>query len=161
MEEYDCAKAIEYAHKWAYARNPAYYNFDGIGGDCTNFISQCLFAGCSVMNYTRDTGWYYTSLNDRSAAWTSVEYLYRFLTKNRQAGPYAEELPLTQAQHGDIIQLSFDGQTYNHSLFVVGSDTDGGILIATHTDDSDNRPLSSYSFIHARLLHICGVRKGG
>ena len=35
---------IAYARKWAFSRNPAYYDFDDIGGDCTNFISQCLQA---------------------------------------------------------------------------------------------------------------------
>ena len=38
---YDRGKAVAYAHKWAFGRNPAYYNFDKIGGDCTNFTSQC------------------------------------------------------------------------------------------------------------------------
>ncbi len=46
----------EYAYKWAFRRNPEYYNFDSIGGDCTNFVSQCIFAGAGVMNYT-DTFW--------------------------------------------------------------------------------------------------------
>lgn len=42
---YNREKAVEYARRWAYDRNPQYYNFDPIGGDCTNFVSQCLFAG--------------------------------------------------------------------------------------------------------------------
>lgn len=28
--------AVQYAHRWAFARNPNYLNFNGIGGDCTN-----------------------------------------------------------------------------------------------------------------------------
>jgi len=39
---YNRNKAIEYAHKWSHGRNPVYYDFDNIGSDCTNFISQCL-----------------------------------------------------------------------------------------------------------------------
>ena len=27
------------------SRNPAYLDFHGLGGDCTNFVSQCLYAG--------------------------------------------------------------------------------------------------------------------
>ena len=50
---YDRAKAVAYAHQWAYSRNPAYYDFSAIGGDCTNFVSQCLRAGGAPMNYTR------------------------------------------------------------------------------------------------------------
>ena len=38
--EYNRNAAIEYAKKWAYKRNPNYYNFDLNGGDCTNFVSH-------------------------------------------------------------------------------------------------------------------------
>ena len=48
---YDRISAINYAHKWALSRNPRYYNFDAVGGDCTSFISQFLFAGSQKMNY--------------------------------------------------------------------------------------------------------------
>ena len=44
-KKYDKISAITYAKKWAMARNPKYYNFDNLGGDCTSFVSQCLFAG--------------------------------------------------------------------------------------------------------------------
>ena len=84
MKEYplNIKAEIEYARRWAFSANPAYYNFENIGGDCTNFVSQCLYAGGAVMNYTRDTGWYYNSLYDRAAAWTSVEYFYKFIVNN-------------------------------------------------------------------------------
>ena len=82
--EYDRARALAYAQKWAFSRNPQYYNFDWLGGDCTNFASQCLFAGTGVMNDTLELGWYYRSLNDRAAAWTGVEYFYKFLTYGRK-----------------------------------------------------------------------------
>jgi len=153
---YNRDKSTEYAHQWAHGRNPAYYDFSGMGGDCTNFISQCLYAGCGVMNHARDVGWYYTSPGNRAAAWSGVPYLHRFLTTNKQAGPYAAELPIKNAQPGDIIQLSFDGINFGHSLFIVNIYPE--ILIATHSDDSDNRPLSTYRFQRARLIHIEGVR---
>ena len=153
---YNRDKSVEYAHEWAHSRNPKYYNFDKLGGDCTNFISQCLYAGCGAMNYTRDTGWYYNSLSDRAAAWSGVEFLHRFLTSNKGRGPYASELPLQFAQPGDIIQLSFNGEKFGHSLLVVALQPK--ILIAAHTDDCDNRPLDTYYFKLARLLHIEGVR---
>lgn len=50
---YNRKKVLEYAQKWAYDRNPRYYNFDSIGGDCTSFASQCIFAGSNVMNYSK------------------------------------------------------------------------------------------------------------
>ena len=54
--KYNRLKAVEYAKRWAYKRNPKYYNFDEIGGDCTSFISQCIYEGSGIMNYTKDFG---------------------------------------------------------------------------------------------------------
>lgn len=42
---YNRVAAVEYAQKWAFLRNPKFFNFDGLGGDCTNFVSQCIYAG--------------------------------------------------------------------------------------------------------------------
>ena len=67
--EYDREKAVLYAQKWALGANPNFYHFGGIGGDCTNFVSQCLLAGEAVMNYS-PLGWFYKSLFDRSASWS-------------------------------------------------------------------------------------------
>ena len=36
--KYNRQKTIEYANNWAFSRNPKYYNFDNIGGDCTIII---------------------------------------------------------------------------------------------------------------------------
>ena len=54
------------------------------GGDCTNFISQCIYAGVKVMNYNKNNGWYYKTVNDRAPSWSGVEFLYDFLLKNRE-----------------------------------------------------------------------------
>lgn len=51
--EYDRNKAKAYAKKWAYLRNPQYYDYTYLGGDCTNFISQCIFQGAPHMSYSR------------------------------------------------------------------------------------------------------------
>jgi hypothetical protein len=157
--EYNRDKAISYAQKWALERNPSYYNFDGIGGDCTNFVSQCLYAGCEVMNYARNIGWYYTSANNRAAAWTGVEYLHRFLTSNKNTGPYGTEMPLDCVQIGDIIQLSYDGKTYGHSVIVV--EVQPEILVAQHSTGENyyGRPFSTYYYQQARLIHLEGVRR--
>ena len=159
---YDREKAVDYARKWAYSRNPQYYSFDNIGGDCTNFVSQCLYAGCGVMNFTPDLGWYYNSPDDRSAAWTGVEYLYNFLVSNEENGPYGEELPLSYSETGDIVQLSFDGITFTHNLIITRIDfipAPDNILIACHSFDSLDRRLSTYDYKLARLVHILGARE--
>ncbi|MGI6193630.1 MAG: amidase domain-containing protein [Christensenellales bacterium] len=154
---YNRAAAVAYAERWALSRNPAYYDFENLGGDCTNFASQCIYAGCGVMNYTPVTGWFYITANNRTASWTGVEFLYRFLVNNTGVGPFARVVPRTQVQPGDIVQLgTLEGRFY-HSPVVVGV-IGNEIYLAAHTYDALWRPLSTYSFDRLRCLHIEGAR---
>lgn len=154
---YDRAAAVAYAERWALSRNPEYYDFDGLGGDCTNFVSQCLYAGCSVMNYTPQFGWYYISLNDRAPAWTGVNQFYSFMTENEGRGPFARSVPRSALLPGDVIQLGSADGVFYHSLLVLGR-SESEIYIASHSYDSLWRELSSYSYARARYLHILGAR---
>lgn len=159
---YDRKKAVAYAHKWAFGRNPRYINFTGIGGDCASFASQCLYAGIGVMNYKPVFGWYYNSSYDRTPSWSGVKYLYDFLVQNKGAGPYAEETGLASMEPGDIIQVATNMESFHHTLVVVESDGKGNpdtLLIAAHSIDSDNRPLSTYDIRLMRCLHIVAGRK--
>ena len=149
--------AIAYARKWALGRNPAYYDFENLGGDCTNFDSQCIYAGAKIMNYTSVTGWYYRSSYDRSASWTGVNYLYRFLTTNKSVGPHAHVVSASEVLPGDIVQLGNEYNEFYHSPVITS--VTPTILVAAHTYDALDRPLYSYVFHTARFLHIDGVRK--
>ena len=85
---YQREAVLESAKQWAKGRNPRYLDFEHMGGDCTNFASQCIYAGSGVMNYTPTMGWYYSSGSNRSPSWTGVGYLYNFLTGNKSVGPW-------------------------------------------------------------------------
>ncbi|OPZ90050.1 MAG: putative amidase domain protein [Firmicutes bacterium ADurb.Bin419] len=163
VTEYNRDKAVQYVNKWALKRNPAYFNFDKFGGDCTNFASQVIFAGSRIMNYTPVYGWYYINSSKRTASWTGVNYLYNFLIGNKGIGPFAEQVDYKDIKPGDIIQLSFGGAPdYDHTPVVIntGSTTKlEDILIASHTIDRINYPLNGYSWSDIRFLHIAGVRK--
>ncbi|WP_411677905.1 amidase domain-containing protein [Caproicibacter sp.] len=154
---YDRKKTVAYAKQWATSRNPKYYSFDGMGGDCTNFASQCVFAGCGVMNYQKDTGWYYNSPSDRTASWSGVEYLHDFLVGNRGPGPFAVETDASGIQPGDLVQLG-NGARFYHTPVVVAVEKDG-IYVAAHTYDVYMKPLDHYFFSQVRYLHIAGARK--
>ena len=151
-------EAAAYAKKWAYGRNPAYYNFNRLGGDCTNFASQCIYAGAGIMNFTPVFGWFYKTANDRTASWTGVEYLYNFLTKNEGVGPFAKEVPLDELEIGDIVQLGRETGDFYHSPVVVGF-SGRRILVAAHSNDVYGKPLDTYVFEKVRGIHILGVRK--
>ncbi len=153
---YNRAAAVAYARRWALGRNPAYYDFEELGGDCTNFASQCIYAGAGVMNYTPETGWYYISVNDRAAAWTGVEYLYNFLVNNRSVGPYGHRVSQQEIQPGDIVQLGRSDGSFYHTPVILSVRPQ--ILVAAHTYDALDRPLSSYNYDQVRFVHIDGVR---
>ncbi len=155
-KQYNASAAVMYAKKWALSRNRAYYNFDSIGGDCTNFASQCIFAGSGVMNYTKTFGWYYRSLADRAPAWSGVEYLYNFLVGNKSVGPYGHEVDRNDIQPGDIVQLGTSAGDFYHTPVIVAVKPQ--ILVCAHTFDALNRPLNSYNYDVARFVHIDGVR---
>ena len=155
---YNREAAVAYAHTWAYRRNPAYFDFSGIGGDCTNFASQCIYAGAGVMNFTPLYGWFYRTANDRTPSWTGVQYLYDFLTRNLGAGPFATEVSLSQLEPGDVVQLAIDREDrYQHTPVVVRIDGEPSltnVLVAAHSNDVDYRPLSTYNIRKLRCLHI-------
>lgn len=157
ISEYNREAAAAYAREWAFKRNPRFYDFSSLGGDCTNFASQCIYAGAKIMNYTPVYGWFYKNLNDRTASWTGVEYLYNFLVNNDGAGPFAEETELENLQIGDIVQLGRANGDFYHSPVVVRVSR-GQIYVAAHTYDAYNKPLNSYNFAVARGIHIIGVR---
>lgn len=153
---YDRVSAVSYARRWALYRNPAFYNFEKIGGDCTSFASQCIYAGAKVMNFTPVMGWYYRSSYDRTPSWSGVEYLYNFLVSNQSVGPHAHAVTMAEIMPGDVVQLGTRFGDFYHSPVITA--VSPVILVAAHTDDALDRPLSSYTYDVARFLHIDGVR---
>lgn len=163
LYKYDREKAKQYAKKWAFKRNPKYYNFEDLGGDCTNFISQVLYAGGCPMNYNRWTGWYYNNINDRAPAWTSVNYLKKFLENNTGRGPIVEKSNIDKVEIGDIVQLNFDSDiVFEHSLVIVdikSPRTLENIYISTHTYDRYNYSLANYFVKEINFFHVLGYKK--
>ena len=163
-KEYNRARAVEYAKKWALSRNPLFPNFAGRGGDCTNFVSQCVFAGSCQMNFTPDYGWYYINENMRAPAWSSVEYFYDFITgapdfatSNGGVGPFGIVTDAAGVLEGDVVQLADESGDFYHTLLITGF-SEGQTLVSAHTNDALDRPLTSYTFSSLRYIHIEAVR---
>lgn len=160
---YNRALAVAYAHTWAYQRNGRYLDFEHLGGDCTNFASQCLYAGAQVMDYTPNFGWFYSSANYRAPAWTGVNFFFNYLIRGeKRPGPFGYQASMDQLEPGDLAQLSFQPGLFGHTPFIVSVGNPpsmDNILVATHTDDADNRPLREYKneIAGIRFIHIAGV----
>ena len=116
------------------------------------------------MDFTPNFGWYYVSSEDRAPAWTSVAFFYDFITgnpaftaENGGIGPFGREVRAREIELGDFIQLANEEGEYYHTLIITGFEPND-ILVCAHTDDSLNRPLSSYNYASLRFIHIDGVR---
>lgn len=156
IKKYDRMGAVRYALDYALQYNPNYFQFNEIGGDCTNYISQCLLAGGGVMNYDYANGWYYTNSNNRSPSWTSVEFLQRFLLSRNRVGPLAEKCKIEEVEIGDLIQLRQNPNRFNHTVIVTKIEN-GEIYVCAHSNDAKNKRLNDYFFKQLLPLHIIGV----
>ncbi len=154
---YNRNHAYAYAQRWALSRNALFYDFAPIGGDCTNFASQCLYAGSCMMNYTPTYGWYFISAEDRSASWTGVDFFYNFITQNNGEGPFGRETSAQEILIGDFVQLGRADGTFYHTLVICGA-VGNTFLVCAHNNDVLNRRLNTYQYDLIRYLHIDGVR---
>lgn len=158
---YNREAALNYATKWALRRNPDFYDYSHLGGDCTNFASQVLLAGGAKMNYQPNLGWYYIDPNRKAPSWTGVDFLYNFLISNRTKGPFGKETNQTNVEIGDLIQLSYQsGPRFNHTLVITKLDPLFGIdriYVSAHSIDRSNVNLAkTYSWKQIRFIHIIG-----
>ncbi len=153
---YDRDMAVRYALAYAYVPNPAYLHFasygDG-GGDCTNFISQCLAAGGAPFDYMPDYPWWYKSngsinvSDDKwSLSWAVANSLYWCLKirgkKNIKGLKGIEISDVNSLQSGDIIQYENARGNIYHSAIITGfiKDVSGqnAPLITQHTYNAAN-----------------------
>ena len=147
---FDRLKSVEYAKEWALKFNPKYYDFSLLGGDCTNFVSQCLHAGGVPMRYYK-YGWYYSSLSNRAPAWTGVNEFWDFAVNNRGIGVKIQETTLNDLELADVIQF-YNGERFYHAVIV--TDLSNGIKVCSHDSPALDRPLTSYNFKDLRCGKI-------
>lgn len=160
INKYNRKKSVEYALKFSLVKNPEFFDYTYQGGNCTNYISQCVYAGAPKMNISQN-GWYYFSPSNTSISWANVEPFYNFITTNKEVGPFASNSPLEMCEVGDIIQLKFTNKSvFSHALIVtkITNFTLGGIYVCANTRDKKDVPLNYYQFKEYRLIHILGYR---
>ncbi|MFD0711896.1 amidase domain-containing protein [Paenibacillus sp. GCM10027626] len=136
--------AAAYADQWWNKPNPDYENFEV---NCTNYVSQCLFAGQAPMNYTgkRESGWWYRGYSGKremwSYSWAVAGSLQQFLSAARETGlrAVAVESP-DLLSLGDVIIYDWSGDgRYQHSTIVTAFDSSGMPLVNANTVASRHR----------------------
>jgi hypothetical protein len=147
---YDREAAVTYAARYALDYNPAFGNWAKGGGDCANFVSQCLYAGGLPMKRMGLRQWYYDTPNAKykmaTSSWKGAQSLRVFLQHNQEEPRLPVEfLPSSYGlQKGDIVwALNDDGssksyRTAHHVVLVDHVTPDGQIFIYGHTANRRN-----------------------
>ncbi|MFX3631300.1 MAG: amidase domain-containing protein [Candidatus Pristimantibacillus sp.] len=136
--------AAAYADRWWNQANPAYEEFEV---NCTNYISQSIFAGNAPMNYTgkRGSGWWYKGRNGKQEAWSYSwavsNALAIFLSGKRGSGLRATVIQSAEElQLGDVIIYDWNGDgRFEHSTIVTAFDAAGMPLVNANTVPSRHR----------------------
>lgn len=130
--DYDVDAVIAYSDKYALNYNTAYYNFNPNGGDCANFVSQCISAGGMpqvVCNTYGTSGWFYKAANNRSATWTGAPQLKTWMANNR--GVLIANPTSAQMYAGS----PFFSNDSGHAMICVGNNTAGSPIFSAHNND--------------------------
>lgn len=125
--------------------NPRYVDYNGEGGDCTNFISQALAAA----GFRQTRAWEYSWRHgEGSPAWANARRFKEFMEDSGRAtlfahGSYAQltspsarflQGAASALRPGDLISYHEQGRTV-HTAIVVGFDRFGYPVVDTHTAD--------------------------
>ena len=129
-------RAVEYARTWALERNPLFPNFAGIGGDCTNFVSQCLYAGKVPMSgkpaspypgiNSSTTKWYYTEFNqltscdELNTSWCRVVDFNKYFTNKAYKYTYKSA--------NSVLYCGHTSHRNNASITTINESTNNFIL---------------------------------
>ena len=111
-------EAAAYAREWAGERNPQWGVYDGAGGNCMNYVSQCLYASGIPMDQSGDARWYWYSDSSRAPAWTGVDSFRDYVMNNTGYGLSAETgAAYGTGEQGDVILMSTAGN-YHHAVII-------------------------------------------
>ncbi|MFE7166029.1 amidase domain-containing protein [Streptomyces sp. NPDC057616] len=141
--KYPYAAMAAYAEKYWQNYNSAYRHYNGDGGDCTNFLSQSLYAGGwkQITNSTTDYGTWYSKKSADSDTWVGVNEWSWFTqtTKRTTALAYAYQMDV-----GDVLQIDFDKDgSKDHSMMTTYRSVSGMPYMTYHSNDTYRRSLSS------------------
>ena len=146
---YSPQMAVQYADTYWSNYNDLYPNYSIIGGDCADFVSQCLYAGGLPMN----ASWYHAVTgSDRNVNWTYAQYLYTYLAtycgsaveifaSNSSTTGYKDKKgnvidPSRTIRVGDPVFYYNDSKgRYGHVAICVGFDSKGNPLVSAHNTD--------------------------
>jgi len=136
--------AVSYARTWAYSFNRTFPAYSGT--DCTNFVSQAMYAGgwrtAGDLLVGENSNWFFNSIWRRpSHTWGGAQNFAEFVQISGRGTRVSDPMML---EAGDVIQFQNRSGHIHHSMLVTGKTADD-LLITQHS-----RPLLDYPFSRVR-----------
>lgn len=149
---YNHQAAANYSDAYWSSYNASYKNFNPVGGDCANFVSQSLRAG----GQPDDGSWYYRNAGGSTAddawtyAWVNNQGLRDWSRNTSRGIAYSD---YSQLMVGDIINYDWDWNgTYDHVTIVVQAGVNA--LINSHNNDRYHVPYNYSSSQGMSYTHL-------
>ena len=121
--------AAAYADTYWSNYNPAYSDYNSIGGDCANFVSQAIHAGGMPM----DEDWFWRSYGDRSSSWAYVPAQRSYFAAK---GKLIDNPSSSQILKGNPVwYYNSSSGRYSHAAICVGTNSAGTPIVDAHNND--------------------------
>lgn len=165
---YRSLDAVSYAKEYYDTYNTAYPDWTSYGGDCANFISQCLYAGGKSMKGTPGSStaaqnwsnWFSTgsscNTSNVSSTWRGANAFRNYWQSN--ANGYStfssvDSSSFIYGYTGDAVSLLNNNSAY-HTLIIVGYDfANKDFIVSAHTGNTITAKLSDYSSASGFIIY--------
>lgn len=174
---YSSSSAVNYAHNWAKGYNSNYKSFDG--GDCTNYVSQCVVAGGKNMkskelaygdDCTNNLSYWF---NHKQKCNRKGDYIYKWKWSSsfnnvgdfysywkKQGATCSSGMSLDSIQKelklGDIVQIydtNSNHRCFYHSIIITAGKK-GDWKYSGHTSPRKDYPLEKITGPGLKLRYI-------
>lgn len=154
--------AVQYARQWALSRNRVYNDFTKGGGDCMNFVSQCLHAGGMPF---KNNGFVWYGLRGRSSfSWRGVDSFLKLLKNYQKFGSprleFSCERTPENLKAGDLVFTVAEGvpgdieRNPSHVVILSCDYADKGqLMVCGHTVDQLDT-VKHRDDAHCTYIHI-------
>ncbi len=164
---YNASKGVQYASQFAAEsneRNLMFYYANA--ADCTNFVSQCIWAaygGYDAGSITKSkknmnnqvrmvAKKWYGGAGGGSTNWENVESFWSYITKKKTVGPNGtginnnkkiSDLSVANMKIGEVIQVrnASTSKKYTHSVYITAK-SNNKIYVSQHSSAKFNRSLT-------------------
>ena len=164
---YDRDTALIYARRYVGVRNGRWPDFTGQGGNCQNYVSQCLLRGGIPADLEGEQTWSWTGSSnlqegpEDTLSWINVKRFDEYARNNEGYGLAAQtDVDFTSGVPGDVLKMG-SLSDWNHAVMItdVVKDGQGNVIdyiICSNTTDVRDFPASAYPLARQSVTKIYG-----